>query len=433
MAITRMTAKRDGWRLQAESLALTHTATGTAAIAVAKHARRRRSFKPPTDSEPSAIELANELKQTRAQLAEGDTALAHTKQRNRFLTERIALLEFQMPREITAAPNFNEQVKTLAGNAHAISELEDALGAAREELVLQENENHSLQVSLNLMDSENSRLSACITESAVAADQARTQLEKMKTALDWFVAEHSRLSRRLAESDVVSENACDQLEQIRKALSAAEAERNKLGAAMDEANEMHRTEIDTLSTLLKATSARAAAAERLLTHAQQKLLVRAAESGASERDVAEAVVARNAMNKKLELLQSTLLLKEREVEALVHSRSNLIEGTGTLLKTLEARDTARVRAEGKIKLLSERFAQLEAKASFTKGQDEIGVYSPPQLECVERAFAKAAYTEAPAIFVDPPCECAKFIGENHKYVVRTHLRSIETLDCTISF
>jgi hypothetical protein len=434
MTITRMTAKRDGWRLQAESLAVAHTAMGTAAMAVAEHARRRPSFKSPTGSEPSAIELANELEQTRAQLAERDSALARTEEKNRFLTERVAQLEYQIAREIAATRNLNEQVKALAGKDQAVSELEGALGATREELVLRENENHSLQMSLDLMDSENSRLAVCLTESDVVADQARTQLEKMKTALDWYVTEHSRLSHRLVESDAVSDNARNQIEKIKTALTVAEAERNKLAAAMAEANEMHRTEIDTLSVHLETTSARAVAAERLLTQAQQNLLVRAAESSAIQRDIAEAAVARKAMNKKLKLLQNSLLMKQLEVQELVNSRSNLIEGADTLLKTFEARDTARVRAEGKIKLLSERFAQLEAKSSVTKSQEETGdVYSLPTFEGVKRAFAKTDYKEAPAIFADPHCECAKFIEENREYAERTHLRSTETLDCTISF
>ena len=46
-----------------------------------------------------------------------------------------------------------------------VTELEDELGLARERLALEENENHSLQISLDLTISENSRLSSQLAES----------------------------------------------------------------------------------------------------------------------------------------------------------------------------------------------------------------------------------------------------------------------------
>jgi hypothetical protein len=127
-----------------------------------------------------------------------------------------------------------------------VAELEDELDSARESLTLRENENRSLQTSLNLIVSEN-----------------------------------SRLSRRLAESEV----------------------------AADEATEKRRTETNTLNTCLEAVPSRVIAAEKLLTGVLQSLLARNDEKRAAERKVVDGTDACDAFDKTLERLQNPLLTK----------------------------------------------------------------------------------------------------------------------------
>jgi chromosome segregation ATPase len=354
MALTGKKAPRDGWRHQAERFAHTHTAVATAVMAATEQARRRPLSKPvscdfPTHGaecerglETSKTEPANEIEPTRVELAE---------------------LEQQVARETAATWILNARRDTLAARAaraaeKRIAELEGDLGSEREQLVLLENENHSLQSSLELTVSENSRLSCRLTESDAAGDRARSQLEQMKTTLTSVEAERNRLAaaghearsqleqttaalvmmeaERIKLSFAVNE-ARSKLEQMKEALATAKAERITLSFAVDEVNKKRQTEANTLNTRLGAMSERAVTAEKLLAKAQQRLLARTAENCSVERKFADATVARDAAHKKLELLQNSLQMKERQVQELERSRSELTEVTTTLLKAFKKR------------------------------------------------------------------------------------------------
>lgn len=230
---------------------------------IAEQVRRLSSLKPATchNRIPSAefergletgkSELANELEQTRAKLAERDTALIRANQWIEYLAERGAKLELQVAGEIPALQMLTEQAEVLAAQFAAatkrVAELEGELGAAREGLVVQENENRSFQTSLNFL-----------------------------------VCENSRLSRRLTE----------------------------LEATIDEVNETRQTETNTLHTCFEAVSTRALVAEKLLEEVRQSLLEHIDEKRTAEHNVVvDRTSARDRIDNKLEHLQNSLLIK----------------------------------------------------------------------------------------------------------------------------
>jgi len=291
--------------------------------------------------EAKKIELVNELEPARAKLAE---------------------LEQHLARETAAARVLNDHkdalTERLAGADKRAGDLEGELASLRETLVLRENENRSLQSSLDQIVGENSRLSRRVTEGEAAGDKARSQLEALKT-------QHA----------------------------AIEAERDKLVAAVDEANEKRQTEGSALSARLDAMSTRATAAERLLAELRQNLLARTEESGAAERKVADATAGRNAAEKKLELLQNSHQVKERQMQEMEQSRAKLVERTNTLMANVKAKDAALTRAEDQIKTLGERVSQLEAEAeaNLAKSQESIEeLNSQLQCERMERSIAEGA-------------------------------------------
>ena len=344
MAKTVKKAQRDGWRHQAEHLALSHTAVATVTLAAADQARRRRSSQD-AECEQGEIDPASELAPPATKYAE---------------------LEQQVTRESAIAWTLTDRRETLAARAARVSsadkrvaELETELGAAREALALKENENHSLQTSLDLIAGDNSRLSSYLTERDVALDDAKSQLEQIKTTL-----------------------------------AVAEAEREKLAAAVDDANEKRQVEFNTLSSRLGTMSARAVTAEKLFVETRQSLLACSAEKSTVERELADATTARRVADKNLELLQNSLQVKERLIQELEQARSKLIEGADSLLKTLETRETALARAEEKIKLLDD--ALLEAEANLGKLQKKIEkLNSQPRSERIGRTVPEAAGKKPP--------------------------------------
>jgi hypothetical protein len=72
----------------------------------------------------------------------------------------------------------------------------------------------------------------------------------------------------------------------------------------------------------------------------------------------------SVVDKKIELLQNLLQVKERRVQKLEQARSKLTDDTKRLLRTCATRDQALARAEEKISSLTELFSQLETKAEL---------------------------------------------------------------------
>jgi chromosome segregation ATPase len=162
MAPTGRNAQRGGWQHQANRLVLTHTAGATTAMAAAEQALHQAASNPVSCHfrtggtefqhrlEASIIELAPEPDPPRTKLVD---------------------LEQQVARTAAAAWLLNGRRETLAARAarsasadKRATELENELGLVRQQLVIEENENHSLQLSLDLTIGENSRLTSRLAE-----------------------------------------------------------------------------------------------------------------------------------------------------------------------------------------------------------------------------------------------------------------------------
>jgi DNA-directed RNA polymerase subunit F len=451
--LTSNSAHGRGWQLQADQLVSTHAAVGTAAVAVAGQARQR----------PSSKRVTRRLRFVGAEIESG-LDISKTEFANALEPPpaKFAAPVQQVAQETTAARILNKPRKTQVTAADKrVAELKRERDSAREGLASRKNENRFLQTPLNSIVNETLRLSQCLTESAAAADEGITQPDSvfgsareefvhrenenrsLQTSLDLLISENARLSRCLTERDaadnrltelegklgsareelVIRENenrslqtalvgtdkARSQLEQMKTALIAAEIELNKLVYGINETNEKRQTEISTLHVSLEAMSSRAATAEKLLVDAQQSWLVRIEENSIAERKLADATEACNVAEKKLELLQSLFQLKEREVQQLEESRSKLTEGIDTLLRAFKTRDTALARAEEMVKMLAVRVAQLEMEASQKK-IDELN----SQLQCgrMVRAIAEVAPEKACTNFAEPQQELDNYVEHN---------------------
>ena len=80
----------------------------------------------------------------------------------------------------------------------------------------------------------------------------------------------------------------------------------------------------------------------------------------------------SVVDRKIELLQNLLQVKERRVRKLEQARSKLMDDTKKLLRTCAKRDQALARAEERISSLTELFSQLETKVELaTKSWNAI--------------------------------------------------------------
>jgi chromosome segregation ATPase len=354
MAYTGIAAQRDGWQHQGEHFSLTHPLVGAAAAA--KQARQRALLKADRRS---------------IQTAESESGRETS-------TLELAQEPWPTPMEALTA-------KSEAAGLRA-EDLERELSAAREQLALQENESHSLQISLDLVISENARLSCRVMdadqqiaslESALGSAHdglalRLTETNSLQSSLDTIVSENARLFCRVMESDTAAGQAHAQLEQMKLALAATEADRAKLTAAVNEASQTRQRKAGALNALIEAMATRAVATRQLLSDAQQTLLAHTAANSAAERAIVNVPIANNAADMQIALLHKSLHAKGQQILELEQSRSKLIESTGALLQTLDMRDIALARAAEKITSLSERAARLEAEKDFATDQKKPG-------------------------------------------------------------
>lgn len=230
------------------------------------------------------------------------------------LTERdstavnLAALQQQLAERTAAMRLLNRHVETLTARLSAaaakIAERDNALDLAREELVHRDNENHSLQRSVELTTADNARLAQRLAASEAAVGKAYVDLERMKAAL-----------------------------------IAAERECAKTASVADRVDQKRRDETGNLYARLDAMASSAATADQLLAGLRQNL-----------RD-------------KLALLQNLLAVKDRQLDELKQSRSKLLERTGKLLEAFKTRDEALAAAEERNRALEAQVAQIEAAAT----------------------------------------------------------------------
>ncbi len=285
MALYQKATRQDGWLYQAENLVSTHRTVAFAGVGAAAKARE----------EALAEEISRHFRAPSAEY-EGAEDTSPVELTNERQPADHCLDEIEPQAVLSNEQILHDQVEALAGQLAAvqqrIGELEANLGATYEQLDLQENENCSLQTSLDLL-----------------------------------IAENSRLSGRLAESEALR-----------------------------------------------------VAAEKKREEAQLNLRTLVNDKAAAERDVAEAIDARDAAENKLEMQRTLLRLTDRQMQELEESRSTLIEGTSELLKTFETRDLALARSEARNEVLAERIAQLETAVKLAS--------KPEKFEELKRQWAR---------------------------------------------
>jgi chromosome segregation ATPase len=374
----------NGWLEQAQRLAVTHGTWGPRSMAAAQRAQTSLPAADAAfDAEAREIELANELELARA---------------------KVAGLDRRLAQESAAAQQLSEQLETLTADCETadnrIAELEAELGAARDEMALRDNENLSLQTSLDLALGENSRLAQYLKDGDSAFDATRARLDRLQLAL-----------------------------------TAAEADRFKLQGEADQAAATRQSEVSTTNGLLEAMTSRALTAERLLADVRECLLARIAENSATERGLADATAARGEADKKLRQFQDLLRLKQSQIDELEQSRQKLIETTNTLLKSFQSRDAAANHAEEKINLLTARVAELEAELRLA-GNRQAGERRDLQAqpEAMRRIDADDAGETARKKWAELARELAKLVKLKREFSAPIQPRSAPALlASTITF
>jgi chromosome segregation ATPase len=228
----------------------------------------------------------------------------------------------------------NTQTTLSAAAKNKIAALEDEVRSTREELVHGDNENHSLQTSLNLIADENARLTRCLADHEAALDRDHSELERIKMAA-----------------------------------AAAEIERGQLASALTQLNKKRDTETAALNTYLDVMCSRATAAEQELEETQRSLAVHAEDSNhlADENSrlwdcLAERDTAIDAANAQLEQVKAALAAATTARDAALETaNAQRDEMQAALAAAAAERDAALAAADSRLEATNAALAAVTAE------------------------------------------------------------------------
>ena len=213
-------------------------------------------------------------------------------------------------------------------------ELQDELDVSRDGMLLQQNDKHALQTSLESLARENTQLAHRLAESEITVKKARSQIEQARKALNAAQLARKDLTAALDEARQKSERNSD-------SLKAAKLERTKLIAALDRVQQRESSKLKMLATDRDklASELTEANAKHLVEIGQLKSRL---DDATSRAEVAAGILAklRQILLKKFNMLQASLGAKDGEIHELVKSRTKLVDGTKMLLGIFEMRDKA---------------------------------------------------------------------------------------------
>jgi crescentin len=250
----------------------------------------------------------------------------------------------------------------LAARRAQIADLESQITQLTGDNKALREENRSLDERLTAGEKRTITLEADINAARqrllMAEDEKRAQQE----LLDKTAAEGSRLARKLAETEASLNAAQGRLRHLEGNCAELTAERDRLGTALEEANERHANDRASQRTRFEALQARAGVTEKLLGEARDHLIARAEEIRGYERRLHEAVVERDGLQTRLADLEADRIERESVLQELDRSRSSLMERGQALTRAFASKEAALERADEAVEALKARVDTLEQTA-----------------------------------------------------------------------
>ncbi len=268
--------------------------------------------------EATKAEVAVEIAARRAQIADLETRLAQECAETKTLREENR--------------RFDER---LSAATKRITQLESDLNAARQRLLLADDEKRALQSSL-----------------------------------DRSIAEASKLSRKLSETEAALTASQGRLRHVEGNFAELSNERTRLARALEEATERYEQELTSQRMRVEALTSRAAASDKLLGEAREHLLGKAEEIRDYDRRLTEQTMARELLEAKLAEAEAERITRDSRITELDSQRTTLSERAGALTRAYTGKEAALGRAEETIQSLNARVTTLQNELENAKHSAE---------------------------------------------------------------
>jgi chromosome segregation ATPase len=308
-----------------------------------------------------------------------NTRTAYGKLRNEVgeLEKKLSLSEKDcnaLRQELTTTQNTLRTVEAtkaeiaidIAARRAQIADLEGRLGQETTEATTLREENRRLNEKMTAANKRiitlESDINAARQRLLMADDEKRAQ----QASIDKMSAEAARLTRKLTETEASFNATQGRLRQVEGNFAEVNNERARLVTALDESNERHNHELASQRMRFEALQARASATDNLLGEAREHLLARAEEIRDYDRRLTDAVNERDNLHARLSDLEADRIRRESELQELDHARSTLMERSGALTRAYASKEAALSRADEAVAALTEQVERLTAEKTNDK-------------------------------------------------------------------
>ena len=287
-------------------------------------------------------------------------------------------------------------IELAAGRAQ-ISDLESNVAQRTGECLALREENRRLDERLVAVDKRviaiESELAAARQRLLIADDEKRAQ----QVLLDKAGVEAARMSRKLTETEASFNAVQGRLRHAEAAINEASIERARLVTTLDETNERHERERAGQNMRFDSLQSRAATLEKVVSDARELLLARAEQICEYERRNGEISAERNSLHERVSVLQATLIQFESKYKEADQTRTAYMDRNGALVRTLTAREAALTEAQDTSASLTDRVRALETEFANEKQSAEqkiTDLQAALDREKVERALVEGALQTA---------------------------------------
>jgi chromosome segregation ATPase len=290
----------------------------------------------------------------RNEVAEVEKKAAHFEKETNALRQELTTTQAALR---AAEATKHEISIDIAARRAQIADLEGHLAQATSENHTLREENKRLDDRVTAMNrrviSLESDLNAARQRLLMADDEKRAQ----QATLEKMSAEGARLARKLTETEASLNAAQSRLRHVEGNFTEVNNERARLVTAMDESKERHDHELTSQRMRFEALQARATTTDTLLGEAREHLLARAEEIRDFDRRLSDVIVERDTLHARVSDLEADRIRRESEMKEIEHVRATLMERGGALTRAYTAKEAALARAEDGVASLS---AELEA-------------------------------------------------------------------------
>jgi chromosome segregation ATPase len=254
----------------------------------------------------------------------------------------------------------------IAARRAQIADLEGRLGQETTEATTLREENRRLNEKMTAANKRiitlESDINAARQRLLMADDEKRAQ----QASIDKMSAEAARLTRKLTETEASLNAAQGRLRQTESNFAEVNNERARLVTALDESNERHTHELSSQRMRFEALQARASATDNLLGEAREHLLARAEEIRDYDRRLTDTENERDNLQARVSDMEADRIRRESELKELDHTRSTLMERSGALTRAYASKEAALSRAEEAVAALTEQVERLTAEKANDK-------------------------------------------------------------------